>query len=215
MFILFLARGGAQQAPFPTAPPAGGMGHTSSTLIMSRPPVRYRLDPKHPYTARDLLAVGTLKRIDSGTSTAVVLIDRNLSDMPHILVYNAKKAGVYEELLNRVFPPEKEFYLTPLTMFMDARRDHYQPPTRASTGKIMQDKERIPLTDFKPGDHVSVWFKMNPDPARRDFVINLSKVDADRTDFSAEVRLVAPRRVERKVLFGDQKSSATKPTGKK
>lgn len=139
------------------------------------------------YTSRPLLAVGTLKRFDTATSTVVIAIDRSRSSMPHVLEFNAHKAGQLDKLQDREFPTERSFHLTPFTALWDARPDPNKPQTRADTGRIREDKQRLKATDFKPGDQVSVYFRMDADPAKPPFVINVCQVDPAQKEFRADI----------------------------
>lgn len=207
--VLSGASAKAQNGPGNNPNPQGvemKIGNTSHTVTF-RPPAYYRPNQSRPYTRRPILAVGTLKSIDSGTSTVVISIDRKLSSVPNILVYEAKKAGTYEELMSRELPAERTFRIPPQAMIMDGRYNPDKPQTKAVTGKIRQDKQRIAFSEFKPGERVGVLFSLNSDPSKPPTIRNFSKLDPDRTDFAVDFNPMRGRSFKHTPMVGNRDST--------
>ena len=177
---------------------------TTEQSPSSSGPLRFKpQDPKNIYTSRPLFAVGRLKTIDSATSTVVISIDRKLSSAPHILLYNAKRAGVEQELMDREFPPERAFLITRRTFLLDAKPDPRKPQTRASTGKIREDKQFLPFSAFKPGDFVGVMFSMSS-TGKGTHALNLCRLDPNQKDFGIDYAPMRKGTFGRKARFSHQ-----------
>ncbi len=151
------------------------------------------------FTSRPLLAVGTVRSIDSASSTVTVAIDQNLSDLPITLTHKAKVTGQdLESLRRREFPPQRTFRIGPMTMLVD---DRAPLPKRRGEPR---PQPRIGAGDFKPGDRVSLLFRMEHDPNRTPYAINLSKVDPARTYFATDFDPTG--------VMGRQPMRGTRPT---
>lgn len=184
-----MRQGVAQGGPVGSLRSRVAAPRTTATLELplERPKQQITQNPKAVYTSRPLMAVGDIKAIDSGTSTVVVAIDRNLSALPRVLQHNAKERGVLQELLAREFPAERPFLLTRRTMFIDARIDREKLQANPEAlKKFDQDKQLIKLSDFKVGDRVSVLFQMNPTAGAGARAINLCKQDPKRRDYTVD-----------------------------
>ncbi|MCL5271051.1 MAG: hypothetical protein M1457_11015 [bacterium] len=164
---------------------------------------------RNDYTSRPLLAVGTLKSIDAATSTVTIAIDRSRSVIPHILLYTARRIDMDRQIVDREFPPERTFNLDPrLTMLIDARPNPDKPQTKAVTGRMREDRQRLPFSAFQPGDQISIHYRMNPDPSKPPYVLNMSKVDPNQKTFMVDFNPMYKMRVKRE----DGKSTGTQPT---
>jgi len=144
---------------------------TGTMTVTPRPTPPIRPD----YTSRPILAVGTIKSIDTATSSVVLLVDRDRSSLPNILRVRAREAGLEQMLLDREFPPERRYTLTPRTILLDTRET-----TATLPANLRQDK-KIDLADFRPGEWVSVLYRMRQNPDLQPGLYNMSKVDPNRT----------------------------------
>lgn len=163
---------------------------TTGTAV--RQPIAPRIRPG--YTSRSLMIVGTVKSIDSATSTVVVTIDRKKSSLPHILLLNARKAGIEDEVIAREMPKERAYKLNRRTMFLDARPDPTKKQVKAETGQIKTDPRFIKFTDFKEGEWVSVLYRMRSTPTKSPIVFNVSKVDPEKTNFNVDFSPMGKKR---------------------
>ena len=163
------------------------------------------------YTSRPLLAVGQLKEMDRATSSVLVAIDRERSVIPNVLISRARRQEKEAELLDREFPPERRFKLTQRTLYLDARASQKKPETRADTGRIADDEQRLRWEDFQPDDHVTVLYKLRPKADRDPLVLSFSKVDADQKDFELDFNPFGKERVYRRLPAGaDGSTTATR-----
>ena len=199
--------GWVQPIPAQTSQPTQpGTRLTSRTL--TKEPIKRYFESKHQpgdqplYTSRPLLAVGVIKEMDRATSSVLLTIDRERSQMPNILMHRAKKAGKENELLDREFPAERRFSLSPRTMFLDARESQKKEAVRAETGKMAEDAQQLEWSDFAPGDHATVLYKLRPNPDQPPLVITVSKVDPDQKDFEADFNPSGHKRLYRHVYTG-------------
>ncbi len=172
---------------------------------------RPRRSERPLYTSRPLLAVGQIKEMDRATSSVLVAIDRELSAIPNVLISHARREEKEAELLDREFPPERRFKLTQRTLYLDARASEKKPETRADTGQIAEDKQRLRWGDFKPDDHVTVLYKLRPKADRDPLVLSFSKVDADQKDFELDFNPFGMERAYRRLPApADDSTTSTK-----
>jgi hypothetical protein len=155
-------------------------------------------NPDSYFTSRPLLAVGTLKQIDSASSTVLVAIDRKLSSIPSVLTLNAQQGGVAQAIIDREFPPERIFKIHRRTYLRDARplakRDQ---PAEQIRQKLPHQRDRIGFGDFKPGERVGVLYRIRPGQPDDPIMLSFSKLDPDQMDFSVDFNPLRNRRGER------------------
>jgi hypothetical protein len=140
------------------------------------------------FTSRPLLAVGTIKKMDLVTSRVQVLIDRKRSSLPRVLKIKAEKSDQLESILDQEFPEVRSFLLHDRTLGLDARLDMRRNQVRADSGRIHEDRQFLPVESFKPGDSVSVLFRMSSTPDHIARVLTISKVDPAQENFEADFR---------------------------
>lgn len=140
------------------------------------------------YTSRPLLAVGDVKEVNLTSQTITLQIDRALSSLPHVLEVQAKKKGVLDKLLDRVFPAERTFFIRRTTLLIDGTGK-----TRVSalaSPRERLERTRLKLEDFHPGDRVSLLFRYHENEATPPAVMNVSKQSRERRDYAADYRPV-------------------------
>jgi len=169
----------AVQIQVPPVPsPVPGAGPTASMIPPGSSPRPYRSPNLTFGSSRPIMAVGTLKSIDSATSTVVIAINRRLSCIPHIMVIRAQQAGKDKELFDKELPPQRTFHLTPRTMILDARPNPNKTPAKAVSGKLQnQDQELLKFSDFKPGDPVGVLYRMGFIPGEDPLPLNFCRLN--------------------------------------
>lgn len=172
----FVAMCGFAPAGAPNDPaPASALRPTTATIRAIDMSSRPRPTPRPDFTSRPILAIGTIESIDSATSSVLLLIDRDRSSLPNILRVRARKAGLEQMLLNRELPPARRYTITPRTLFLDTRATTPTLPADRSQGK------KIDLSNFRPGEWVSVLYRMRRNPDLQPALFNMSKVDPNRT----------------------------------
>ena len=172
----FVAMCGFAPAGAPNDPaPASALRPTTATIRAIDMSSRPRPTPRPDFTSRPILAVGTIQSIDSATSSVVLLVDRDRSSLPNILRVRSRAAGLEQMLLDREFPPERRYTLTPRTLFLNTRGTTATLPANPRRGK------NIDLADFRPGEWVSVLYRMRQNPDLQPSLYNMSKIDPSRT----------------------------------
>lgn len=145
------------------------------------------------YTSRPALIVGTFAAYDRATSTVTVKVDPNLSRFPNAMKVASKQYNVpADRVFARELRPERRFKLRAGTHLVDDTA-----PLELKPGQRTRPRPAIPIDAFRPGDKVTVSYRIEMKESSIPFAYNLSKVDPARTYFSADfdpTRGAVPRR---------------------
>jgi len=164
------------------------------------------------YTTRPIVVAGTFLSYDDATSSVLVAIDRQRSSLPNILRRRAQNASLEQELLDRELPPQRAYRISRRTLFLDGRASAKKPESPASEGRVADDPQRIDFDQFKPGDPVSLLYRMTNDPDEMPTLINLSLVDPGQTDFRADFSPSAGKPVYRLIPFNQNDPTTSTAT---
>jgi hypothetical protein len=160
---------------------------------------REKATPQNPIPAwvtadtRPLLAVGTIAEFVATSSTLVLNVDRENSKLPNAIRYRAESAGALAALEAREFPLQRMYRLTTNTVTYDARASRVKTPTRAETGRIESDAQRLPRTAFAPGKRVSVLYRLPRTSDTVPVVMNMSLLDSDQKNLRLDFNPLAAR----------------------
>jgi hypothetical protein len=194
---------GAQPTPRPRPTPweiRMMRGQPDGTTSLTTATRARTVTPRGGYSNRPILAVGTLQEIHPSSMTLTVAIDRKLSSMPTALTASLKRLGTEQEVLDREFPPQRTFHWLRMTTFIDGRPSPDRPQTPATTGRILEDRQRIKPEDLKVGERVSVLYRMPTTPNAQPTVLTISRVDPNQQVFEVDFNPLGPgARVQRRV----------------
>lgn len=144
-------------------------------------------------TGRPALIVGTFVGYDRATSTVLVKVDPKLSRFPHAMEVASKQYRVpTDRVFARELRPERRFRLDDETHVVDDTA-----PLDPQPGRLARPRPNMKLEAIKPGDKVTVTYRIQVKADAIPRAYNLSKVDPARTYFSADIdptRGPVPRR---------------------
>ncbi len=134
------------------------------------------------YSGRPVLIVGTFAGYDRATSTVLVKVDPKLSRFPNAVKVASQQYRVPEDrVMAREFRPERSFRLSADTHVVDDTA-----PLDLKPGQHRRSRPNIKIEAFKPGDKVTVTYRIQIKADAIPHAYNLSKVDPARTYFSAD-----------------------------
>lgn len=134
------------------------------------------------YTGRPALIVGTFVGYDQATSIVLVKVDPKLSRFPNAMKVASQQYHVPEDrVIAREFRPERRFRLNEETHVVDDTA-----PLDLQPGQRRRSRPNMKIEAFKPGDKVTVTYRIQIKEDAIPHAYNLSKVDPARTYFSAD-----------------------------
>lgn len=133
-------------------------------------------------TGRPALGIGWFQSYDAATSTVVIRMDPKLTTFPHSIQVRAKRWNIpADRLYARERSGERRFKLDMRTYIVDD-----SSPLKLQPGQKERLTPHIPITAFRPGDKVSVSYRIAADSKAVPKALNLSKVDPNRTFFPGD-----------------------------
>lgn len=145
-------------------------------------------------TGRPALGVGWFQSYDAATSTVVIRMDPKLTTFPHSIAVRAKRWNIpADRLYARERSGERKFKLDMRTYVVDD-----SSPLKLQPGQKERLTPRIPITAFRPGDKVSVSYRIAADSQKVPKALNLSKVDPNRTFFPGDSEPMSGRSITRR-----------------
>ncbi len=149
------------------------------------------------YSGRPVLIVGTFAGYDRATSTVLVKVDPKLSRFPNAVKVASQQYRVPEDrVMAREFRPERSFRLSADTHVVDDTA-----PLDLKPGQHRRSRPNIKIEAFKPGDKVTVTYRIQIKADAIPHAYNLSKVDPARTYFSAD--FIRPGTTDASAGFSD------------